>query len=51
MTKKKRKCAVCGKDLTNLNYAMVMDRELGKVVIVCPGHCYQTRMMKGWAKR
>lgn len=33
---KKRKCYHCNVDLTRKNYAQVFDRELHKVVIVCP---------------
>lgn len=51
MTKKKRKCCICGADLTSKNYAQVYDDELKKVVVVCPGRCYRTKMMKGWLTR
>ena len=34
---KKRKCAVCGKDLSHMNYAKVVDKESGQLVVVCSG--------------
>jgi len=48
MPKKKRKCFICGADLTQKNYAQVFDKANGKVVIVCPGACYKKKMMGGW---
>ena len=51
MAKKKRKCCICGADLTDKNFAQVYDDEQKKVVVVCPGRCYRARMMKGWLTR
>mgnify|MGYP003218200372 FL=1 len=51
MTRKKRKCAVCGKDLSRANYSKVVDKESGLLVTVCSGgECWRKMIMKGWAK-
>lgn len=51
MSKKKRKCAVCGADLTHKNYAKVVDKESGQLVTVCSGgNCWRKVIMKGWAR-
>lgn len=48
---KKRKCAICGKDLSHMNYAKVIDKESGQLVTVCSGgECWRKMVMKGWGK-
>lgn len=48
---KKRKCAVCGKDLSRINYSKVVDKESGQLVTVCSGgECWRKMIMKGWGK-
>lgn len=37
MTKKKRRCVVCGKDLSHMNFSKVVDKESGLLVTVCSG--------------
>lgn len=51
MTKKKRKCTVCGADLAHKNYAKVVDKESGQLVTVCSGgSCWRKVIMKGWMR-
>lgn len=50
MSRKKRKCAVCGKDLSHMNFSVV-DKESGLLVTVCSGgECWRKIVMKGWGK-
>lgn len=52
MTKKKRKCVVCGKDLSHMNFSKVVDKESGLLVTVCSGgECWRKVVMKGWGGR
>ena len=49
MTKKKRKCVVCGKDLSRMNF---LDKESGLLVTVCSGgECWRKIVMKGWGNK
>lgn len=51
MSRKKRKCAVCGKDLSHMNFSKVVDvdKESGLLVTVCSGgECWRKVVMKGW---
>lgn len=54
MTKKKRRCVVCGKDLSHMNFSKVVDvvdKESGLLVTVCSGgECWRKIVMKGWGK-
>lgn len=45
MAKKKRTCAVCGKDLTHKNFARIAMTN-GEIVTVCQGDCYKQTMME-----
>lgn len=52
MTKKKRKCVVCGKDLSHMNFSKVVDKESGLLVTVCSGgECWRKVVTKGWGKK
>lgn len=44
---KKKKCFVCGKDLTHRSFMQVLDDETRKVVIVCSSSCFNTIHQKG----
>lgn len=50
--KKRRRCSVCGRDLTGRNFSRIWDEGQKKTVIVCNDDrtCYQKKMHKNWSK-
>lgn len=53
MLSKRRKCSVCGRDLSGKNYARKWDEGQKQVVIVCMDdrNCYGSKMLKNYKTR
>ena len=50
---KKRKCLICGRDLTGKNFVKIWDESQKKTVIVCRDDrsCYGSKMLRNYKTR